>query len=79
MTQNKEKTLSIVAAGLVVIGLGALGYYKYNRMTQEEREKLIAFLKDHGQRFMESQGPEIMKTLMGTNGTTTSTGGAARH
>jgi len=61
MLRNR-KNYAIAAGGLLLVGLAAFAYYKYSRLSPEEKQDLVNNLKERGRRlfgqFMEDQGIE---------------------
>ena len=60
MSRNK-KNYAIAAGGLLLVGLAAIAYYKYSRLSPEEKHDLVANLKDRGRKllgYMENQENE---------------------
>lgn len=51
---------------VLLAGLAALAYYKYNKMTASEKENLKSSLKKTGQKIVD-QLPEEVKNLFGTS------------
>lgn len=50
MSNKKGKGL----LGLITIGLGALAFWKYNKMTPEEKESLKAKVNDAGKKIKDT-------------------------
>ena len=50
---------------LLLAGLAAYGYYKYSKMSADEKEKLVGGLKDKGRRFYDEKVPQNLKDLFG--------------
>ena len=50
---------------LAVAGLAALAYYKYNKMSAEEKQQLSGKLKEQCNRFMEMM-PGGLKSIFST-------------
>lgn len=50
---------------LLLAGLAAYGYYKYSKMSADEKEKLVGGLKEKGQRFYDEKVPQNIKDLFG--------------
>ncbi|HEX8460301.1 MAG TPA: hypothetical protein VF623_02680 [Segetibacter sp.] len=59
MAQNKKAP----AGGLLLAGLAAYAYYKYSKMTSEEKENLVGDLKAKGQKLYDEYMPEQVKTM----------------
>lgn len=51
---------------VLLAGLAALAYYKYNKMTATEKENLKSSLKKTGQKIVD-QLPDEVKNLFGTS------------
>lgn len=50
MTRGKKKA---GIGGLLLAGAAAFAYYKYSRMSEQEKSNLLGGLKDKGRRFYE--------------------------
>ena len=50
---------------LLLAGLAAYGYYKYSKMSSDEKEKLVGGIKDKGRRFYDEKVPQNIKDLFG--------------
>ena len=57
--------------GLLLAGLAAFAYYKYKKMTPEERENITSKVKTTGQKFVDSL-PDELKNIFGTKDKATS-------
>ena len=59
---------------LLLAGLAAYGYYRYSKMSADEKEKLVGGLKEKGKKFYDEKVPQNVKDLFGqkqpVNGTT---------
>ena len=62
MTMLQNLTRNKKASGLVLIGLAAFAYYKYSRMTAEEKEHFLDTIT--------STGKNILGKFMGGNDNT---------
>jgi hypothetical protein len=51
--------------GLLLAGLAAYAYYKYNKMTPEQKEKLVGGIKEKGQKIYDQYVPEEVKKMFG--------------
>ena len=60
------------AAPLLLAGLAAFAYYKYSKMSEEERRNLIGGLKEKGKRLYDQYVPEKIKRMFGKNDNTAS-------
>ena len=60
--------------GLLLAGLAAYAYYKYNKMSPQENEDLVSNLKEKGRKLADQYLPENVKNLFGQK---TSTGSSA--
>ena len=69
MTQNKK----LPAGGLLLAGIAALAYYKYSKMSSEEKENLVGDLKAKGQKLYDEYMPEKYKSMFSK----TTSGGTA--
>ena len=59
MSQNKKGP----AGGLLLAGLAAYAYYKYSKMSAEEKENLVRDLKAKGQKLYDEYMPEQVKSM----------------
>jgi hypothetical protein len=50
---------------LLLAGLAAYGYYKYSKMSTDEKDKLVGGLKEKGQKFYDESVPQNIKDLFG--------------
>jgi len=60
--------------GLVLAGLAAYAYYKYNKMTPEERRQAMAGIKEKGQKLYDDYVPSDLKKMFGRKDQEASTG-----
>ena len=58
--------------GLVLAGLAAFAYYKYNKMSMQEKDNMISSLKERGQKLYDEYVPQNVKDMVDskTGGTT---------
>lgn len=65
MTQ-KEKVSDIfkVSDILVVAGLAAFAYYRYTKLTEAEKSKIVSDLKETGKNMMKEFIPEGIKGFL---------------
>ncbi len=54
--------------GLLLAGAAAYAYYKYNKMTPEERRQVVAGVKEKGQRIYDKYVPGEVKNLFDKKG-----------
>lgn len=59
MIQNKK----LPAGGLLLAGIAAFAYYKYSKMSSEEKENLLGDLKSKGQKLYDEYMPEKYKSM----------------
>jgi hypothetical protein len=59
MFQKKMPT-----GGLVIAGLAAYAYYKYSKMSAEEKSNLMSDLKEKGQKLYEQYVPEDVRSML---------------
>ena len=59
MTQ-KEKVSDI----LVIAGLAAFAYYKYSKLTREEKNSIVTDLKETGRNIIKELVPEQIKSFV---------------
>jgi len=58
---------------LLLAGLAAYGYYRYSKMSADEKEKLVGGLKEKGRRFYDEKVPQNIKDLFGQKQTVNGT------
>jgi len=63
--------------GLILAGLAAYAYYKYNKMTEEEKRKMVGGLKEKGQKLYDQYVPSEIKNMFGKKENTQTAGQAA--
>ena len=56
MLQNKK-----MPGTLLVAGIAAYAYYRYTKMTEEEKKNLVGDLKQKGQKLYDQYVPEEIK------------------
>jgi hypothetical protein len=59
MTQ-KQKISDI----LVIAGLAAFAYYKYSRLSEEEKKNIVNDIKETGRNIMKEMIPEGIKSFL---------------
>ncbi len=62
MLQNKK----MPNGALVLAGLAAFAYYKYNKMSDDEKKNLVGGLKEKGQKLYDQYVPEEIKSMFAT-------------
>ena len=73
MIQNKK----LPAGGLLLAGIAAFAYYKYSKLSSDEKENLFGDLKAKGQKLYDEYMPEKYKGMFSKNAS--STAGANSH
>lgn len=63
MIQNKK----LPAGGLLLAGIAAFAYYKYSKLSSEEKENLVGDLKAKGQKLYDEYMPEKYKSMFSKN------------
>ncbi len=65
MTQ-KEKISDIIKVTdvLVIAGLAAFAYYKFSKLSPEEKNNIVGDLKETGRNIMKEMIPEGLKTFL---------------
>ncbi len=58
MTKTEKEKLSEI---LVIAGIAAFAYYKYSRLTSEEKSKIVSDIKDTGRNIIKELIPEEVK------------------
>lgn len=66
MLQNKKNS-----KGLLLAGLAAFAYYKYSKMSAEEKQNIVSTLKDQGKKLYDQYVPEEVKNVFANKGNTT--------
>lgn len=66
MMNNKR----IPAGGLLLAGLAAFAYYKYSKMSEQDRKNLVGNLKEKGKKLYDQYVPEDIKNAWGKKDTT---------
>ena len=61
MSQTQKQTISEI---LVVAGLAAFAYYKYSKMTAEEKQKIHDDIKEIGQNVVKGLVPDQIKAFL---------------
>jgi hypothetical protein len=67
MLNNKK----LPTGTLVAAGLAAFAYYKYSKMSTEEKTKLTSDIKDQAQKIYEEYMPAEIKNLFAKKGPST--------
>ncbi|HMJ47244.1 MAG TPA: hypothetical protein VK498_07935 [Ferruginibacter sp.] len=57
--------------GLLLAGLAAYAYYKYNKMSPQEKEDLVGNLKEKGRKLADQYLPANLKNLFGKENSST--------
>ncbi len=65
MLQNRKNS-----TGLLLAGLAAFAYYKYSRMSEEEKQNIISSLKDQGKKLYDQYIPEEVENVFANKGNT---------
>jgi hypothetical protein len=63
MYNNKK----IPTGGLLAAGLAAFAYYKYSKMSAEEKTKLTSNIKDQAQKLYDDYMPQQFKDMLQQN------------
>ena len=50
---------------LLLAGIAAFAYYKYNQMSEQQRKDLVNNWKDKGQKLYDDYVPENIKNMVG--------------
>ncbi|MDB5249797.1 MAG: hypothetical protein JWQ40_4191 [Segetibacter sp.] len=59
MLQNKK----LPAGALLLAGAAAFAYYKYSKMSADEKTKIVSDLKEKGQNLYEKYMPQEVKNM----------------
>jgi len=51
--------------GLLIAGLAAYAYYRYNKMSAAEKQKLVGGIKQKGQKLYDDYVPSEVKNMFG--------------
>ena len=54
-------------AGLLLAGLAAFAYYKYSKLSEEEKRNLVSGLKNKGKKLYDQYVPANLKTAIEKN------------
>lgn len=58
MTQTEKEKLSDI---LVIAGIAAFAYYKYSKLTSEEKSKIVRDIRETGRNIIKEMIPEEVK------------------
>lgn len=58
----------IPKSGLLIAGLAAFAYYKYSKMSEDEKRDLVNNLKEKGQKLYDQYVPEDLKKVVQQKG-----------
>ncbi len=61
MLQNKKSG----TGALVLAGLAAFAYYKYSKMSEEQKRDLVGGLKEKGKKLFDQYMPSQVKDMFG--------------
>ena len=53
------------SGSLLLAGIAAFAYYKYNQMSEQQRKDLVNNWKDKGQKLYDDYIPENIKNMVG--------------
>ena len=56
--------------GLLLAGIAAFAYYKYSKMSDEQKKNLVGDLKTKGQKLYDEYVPEDIKKMFANKGNT---------
>ncbi|MEO6071436.1 MAG: hypothetical protein ABIN57_10695 [Chitinophagaceae bacterium] len=62
MIQDKKRPTGT----LLLAGLAAYAYYKYSKMSDDQKKNIVGDLKEKGKKFYEENVPENIKNLFGS-------------
>jgi hypothetical protein len=68
MLQNRKSTGTFLLAGLA-----AFAYYKYSKMSAEQKKNIVGDLKDKGRKLYDQYAPQEVKDLFENKGTQSTT------
>lgn len=75
MLQNKK----FPTGGLLLAGLAAFAYYKYSKMSSQEKENILGDLKEKGQKLYDEYMPEKFKSMFNQNEGSNTSGTASAN
>ncbi len=58
----------IPKSGLILAGLAAFAYYKYSKMSEEQKRNFVNDLKEKGKKYYDQYVPEEIKSILAKNG-----------
>lgn len=61
MFQNKKNS----TGPLILAGLAAFAYYKYSKLSEDEKRNMVGDLKEKGRKLYEQYAPAELKDLFG--------------
>lgn len=64
-------TKKLSAGALLGAGLAAFAYYKYSKLTEEQKQNLTGDLKDKAQKLYDQYAPPELKDLFAKKGAET--------
>jgi hypothetical protein len=53
------------SGSLLLAGLAAFAYYKYSKMSEQEKKNLVGGWKEKGQKLYDEYVPENIKSMVG--------------
>jgi hypothetical protein len=62
----------ISSGGLLLAGLAAFAYYKYSRMSSDDKDKLVSDIKARGQKIVDEYVPDQFKHFFSAKSNNTS-------
>ena len=60
---------------LLLAGAAAFAYYKYSKMSNEEKNKLVNDLKNKGRKFYDENIPQSVKDMVANKGANSTNAG----
>ncbi|MEI6950427.1 hypothetical protein V9K67_24810 [Paraflavisolibacter sp. H34] len=60
MTRNKT---GMGLSSLLLAGAAAFAYYKYSKMSDEQKDKMLGDLKEKGKKFYDEKVPSSLKNM----------------
>ena len=67
MSQNRKSTGAFLLAGLA-----AYAYYKYSKMSDEQKKNIVGDLKEKGRKLYDQYAPQEVKDMFENKGNQTS-------
>lgn len=63
MLQNRRMPGKMGTGGLLLAGLAAFAYYKYSKMSADEKRTMMSDLKEKGRKLYDEYAPQEVKNM----------------